>query len=297
MIASFAWAIFTLIAAASQTLRNATQRGLITQLGTIGATHVRFLFGLPFACVFLAIVVGVLGPPPSVLDLTVLAWSFAGAVTQILATMLMLSAMKDRSFVVTTAYVKTEPVQTAVVGLVLLGDSITPLLAVAICVAVAGVLVLSRAPASSETRSIRPALLGIAAGGFFGLSAVSFRGAILDLSAPHFVLGASTILVLGLSIQVALVSIWLVWRDRQTFRDILTAWKPSLAAGFLGALASQFWFLAFALESAAKVRTLALVEILFAQILSRTLFKEGINARESVGIALVVVGVLILLRT
>src|SRR4030066_78745 len=62
-------------------------------------------------------------------------WIVTGAVAQILATALMLAAMNDRSFVVTIAYTKTEPVQTAIFGLVLLGDRLTPALAVAILIA------------------------------------------------------------------------------------------------------------------------------------------------------------------
>ena len=49
------WAVFTVdCAAAAQTVRNAMQRELTASLGTVGATHVRFLFGFPFAVVFLA---------------------------------------------------------------------------------------------------------------------------------------------------------------------------------------------------------------------------------------------------
>jgi hypothetical protein len=55
------WAVFTLIAAAAQTVRNAAQRELTAKLGTVGATHVRFLFGFPFALVFLAGVAVALG--------------------------------------------------------------------------------------------------------------------------------------------------------------------------------------------------------------------------------------------
>ena len=47
------WAVFTIIAAAAQTVRNAAQRELTGRLGTVGATHVRFLFGCPFALIFL----------------------------------------------------------------------------------------------------------------------------------------------------------------------------------------------------------------------------------------------------
>ena len=54
MFDSWLWAVFTLLAAAGQTARNAMQRELTASLGTVGATHVRFLFGFPFALVFLA---------------------------------------------------------------------------------------------------------------------------------------------------------------------------------------------------------------------------------------------------
>src|SRR5436853_7302186 len=92
------WALFTVIAAAAQTVRNATQRELTAQLGTVGATHVRFLFGFPFALVFLASVAIVLHaalplPPP-----VFWPWAAVGALAQIAATASMLAAMSDRSF-------------------------------------------------------------------------------------------------------------------------------------------------------------------------------------------------------
>src|SRR6266699_2439069 len=118
------WAVFTVIAAAAQTLRNATQRELTASLGTAGATHVRFLFGFPFALVFLAGVMIALGqvlprPPPMFWP-----WVIVGAVAQVGATALMLAAMTDRSFVVVYAYIKTEPVQVALFGVLFLGDEV-----------------------------------------------------------------------------------------------------------------------------------------------------------------------------
>jgi len=50
---SWLWAVFTVVAAAGQTARNAMQRELTATLGTGGATHVRFLFGFPVALLFL----------------------------------------------------------------------------------------------------------------------------------------------------------------------------------------------------------------------------------------------------
>src|SRR5688572_14774707 len=104
------WAAFTVAAALAQTFRNATQRELTGTLGTVGATHVRFLFGFPFALVFLLIVASASGLPLPRPSLEFLPWILMGTLAQILATALMLAAMNERSFVVATAYIKTEPV-------------------------------------------------------------------------------------------------------------------------------------------------------------------------------------------
>ena len=292
------WAIFTVAAAGSQTFRNAMQKELTTTLGTVGATHVRFLYGLPFAALFLLAIVLVTGQPLPSLNTPMLAWIAMGALTQIAGTALLLAAMQQRSFVVTTALSKTEPVQVAVFGLVFLGDHITLGVGIAIVVATIGVVVMSWPKrASSEAFSIQGALLGIASGALFGLAAIGYRGGVLNTGASNFVVGASTTLVVGLIFQVALMTGYLLLRDRKTLVALFQAWRPSMTAGFMGAFASQMWFLALALETAAKVRTLALVEILFAQLLSRRAFQQGLASREAVGIGLIIAGVILLLNT
>ena len=292
---SWLWAAFTIVAAAAQTVRNATQRGLTARLGTVGATHVRFLFGFPFALIFLAGVMIALGqglpqPPPAFWP-----WVVLGALTQVAATALMLAAMNDRSFVVVYAYIKTEPVQAALFGLVFLGDVVTPGMAAAILIATSGVVTMALKPGTSM--DVRATLLGLAAGAMFALSAVGFRGAILSLGLPSYVMAATFTLVVGLVMQSALLSLYLWLRNPDVLVSIMRAWRPSLFAGFMGALASQFWFLAFALATAASVRTLALVEVLFAQAISRFAFKQATTPREAVGVVLIVVGVLLLLWT
>jgi drug/metabolite transporter (DMT)-like permease len=286
------WAIFTLIAAASQTARNATQRELTTTLGTAGATHVRFLFGLPFAIAFLAMVLlaaGVALPhPPAIFW----AWVMEGALAQIAATALMLAAMNHRSFVVVYAYIKTEPVQAALFGLVFLGDVVTLPMAAAILIATTGVVIMALKPGT--TLGLKATLLGLAAGAMFALSAVGYRGAILSVGSPNYLMAATFTMVTGLIIQVALLTPYLLLRNPAVMRAILRAWRPSLLAGFLGAFASQFWFLAFALATAASVRTLALVEVLFAQAISAFVFKQKTTSREALGIVLIVIGVAVL---
>jgi len=290
---SWLWALFTIIAAAAQTARNAMQRELTGTLGTVGATHVRFLFGFPFALLFLVVTTMIRGATLPPIGLVFWPWVLVGALAQIAATALMLAAMNDRSFVVTIAYIKTEPVQVALFGFVLLGDKVTLPMAVAILIATAGVIVMSLRPGMPG--GLRPTALGLAAGAMFGLSATGYRGAILSLDDPDYVMAATLTLVIGLIIQSGTLSLYLVLRDRSVLVAIARAWRPSLLAGFMGALASQFWFLAFALATAASVRTLALVEVLFAQAISRFFLHQPTTPREAAGIALIVVGVVLLI--
>ena len=296
MSVALLWIPATLLAAAAQTARNAMQRSLTETLGTVGASQVRFLYGFPFALVLLALAAAVPGwsvPAPTA---TFLAFTAAGAVTQILATVLMLAAMRERSFAVTTAYIKTEPVLVAVFGVAVLGDHVTPMGALAVVVATAGVVLMAVKPgAAASLAALRPAGLGIAAGGFFALSAVAFRGAILSLPDATFVMRATTTLAWSLGLQSAMLIAWLVAFDRTALVKSFTAWRPSLFAGLMGAIASQFWFIGFSLTSAANVRTLALVEVVLAQAVSRKLFQQGTSRRELAGMALIVVGVGLLL--
>jgi hypothetical protein len=79
MISSWLWAIFTVIAAFAQTVRNAMQRELTGSLGTVGATHVRFLFGLPFALLSLIGVLVWTGVPLPRPGLSFWPWVVDGA--------------------------------------------------------------------------------------------------------------------------------------------------------------------------------------------------------------------------
>ncbi len=289
------WAAFTIVAAASQTARNAMQRELTATLGTAGATHVRFLFGFPFALIFLGAVLLATGATVPRPGIAFWPWIIDGAGAQVAATALMLAAMNERSFVVTIAYIKTEPVQVALFGLIFLGDALTPGIVAAILIATTGVVVMSFKPGGSVDAGWRSTLLGLSAGAMFALSAIGYRGAILSLERPDFVTAATFTLVVGLVLQAVLLSLYLLWREPGVMRDIAAAWRPSMLAGFLGAFASQFWFLAFALATAASVRTLALVEVLFAQAISRFVFGQATSAREGLGMFLVVIGVVLLL--
>jgi drug/metabolite transporter (DMT)-like permease len=290
------WIPVTLVAAAAQTARNATQSSLTATLGTLGATQVRFVYGFPFALVFLGIVVAIAGTAAPRPTSAFLAFTAAGAVAQILGTAALLAAMRVRAFSVATAFTKTEALQVAVFGLIVLGEPVTLPRLLAIAIASAGVFLVARKPGEGwSAGSLTSALLGIASGGLFAVAAIGFRGAILALPDGVFFLRATTTLAWSLGIQSLLLGVWMAVFDRASLARTLGVWRQSLTAGFMGAFASQFWFLGFSLTVAANVRTLALVEVLFAQAVSRRVFAQRLSVREAAGMALVLVGVALLM--
>jgi drug/metabolite transporter (DMT)-like permease len=297
------WIPVTICAAAAQTMRNAMQRHLTGILGTVGATQVRFLYGLPFAVLFLLLVTGLTGVSMPVTTSKSWAFTVIGAMTQILATGLMLAVMKQSAFAVTTAYTKTEPVQVALFGLAVLGDPLTWAAGLGCLIATVGVAVMSWKPGARGAKldkelsgdsawdRMRPPALGILAGAAFAVASVSYRGGILALGDGSFLMRATFTLVAGLVIQCAVLIAWMVAFDRSALLNSLKAWRQSLFAGFMGAFASQCWFVGFALTTAANVRTLGLIEVLFAQGITAYVLRQPTGRRELAGMALVVVGV------
>lgn len=291
------WAVYTVLGALGQTARNAMQRELTQSLGAVGATHVRFLFGFPFALLFLAATLIFTHLPLPHARALFWTWIVTGALTQIAGTALMLVTMTSRSFVVTIAYLKIEPVFVAILGFFFLHDPLTVPMAVAIAIATTGVVLISLRPGTGSELALRPALTGICSGALFGVSAIGYRGAIEALHASSTLMGATFALSIGLVTQSIVLSSYLLVRSPGVLAAIVRLWRPSLFAGFTGALASEFWFLAFALAPAANVRTLGLVDVLFAQIASRAIFRQRTTLREAGGILLLLTGAALLVLT
>jgi drug/metabolite transporter (DMT)-like permease len=294
---SWLWIPITLWAAFAQTLRNAAQRGLTASLGTLGATLVRFLYGLPFALAWLWIVVAWTGAALPAAGAAFVAWTVLGSLSQIAATALLLRAMQERNFALGVAYSKTEVIQVALFGFVALGDRLSLPALAAIGCASAGVLLLSPADPKRPLRALlagwtgRPALLGLASGAGFALAAIGFRGAALALGPTPYLAAAALTLAVALALQTAVLGGWLLAREPKVVKRVLREWRPSLFAGCMGAAASAGWFTAFAIETAARVRTLGLVELIFASLVSLKLFRERLRANELAGMALIALGI------
>ncbi len=293
------WIPVTLWAAFAQTLRNAAQRSLTAELGTLGATLVRFLYGLPFAILWLLGVktVGAYVLPSA--NLTFMFWVAFGSICQIVATALLLRVMAERNFTLGVAYSKTEIIQVAIFGLIVLGDPVTVTTALAVACGTAGVLLLAPADRERPFRTMltgwtsKPAMLGIASGAFFAFSAVGYRGAALALEGTPFMMSAAFTLVVAQTLQTVTLGGWLLARDAQVVMRVFAAWRRSLFAGFMGAAASAGWFTAMAIEPVAHVRTLGLVELIFSSIVSRKLFREKLSRLEIAGMGLLTLGLVI----
>lgn len=294
------WVLITVAAAFLQNLRSAVQKHLKGVMGTTGATFVRFGFGLPFAALYVLLLNTVSGYEVPATSGIFFLWIVIGGTAQVGATFLLVHLFSFRNFAVGTAYSRTEPIQAAIFGLILLGESAGAGALFAIAVSVVGVMLISVAHVPMTWRNVfaslisRNALIGLASGTLFGVSGVSYRAASLSLGGPNFMMQAATTLLYTILFQTLLMLAWMLWKERSELGRIAKAWKPSAFVGFVGATASFGWFMAMTLQQAAIVKALGQIEMLFTIASSLWFFRERINLTEIAGCMLIAAGIIVL---
>ncbi len=292
------WIPITIAAAALQTARNALQRSLTGALSPLGATYTRFLFGFPFAALYAVAVFLVTDAPAPAPAPAFFGWAALGGVAQILGTAFLLQLFQLRNFSTGIAFSKSEILQVALVGMLVLGDGVSARAALAILVATAGLLLLARETGELSWRGSglagRPALLGLGTGGAFAVAAVAFRAASLSLGLS-FVASAAATLAATTLIQTLLMTVYLRSREPGQIGTVARVWRRSLLPGLTGAAASACWFTAMTIEIAAYVRMLGLVEVLFGFLVTIFGLRERPSRREIAGTALLVVAIAALL--
>ncbi len=123
------------------------------------------------------------------------AYALAGGLSQILATMCVVALFAERNFAVGITFKKTEVIQTAIVGYLVLGEGLSR------AGVAGGSAGLSSASSSCRIRPAasggsgsaltnRAAGLGLLSGVFFAVSAVGYRGASLSLGSGDTALRA-----------------------------------------------------------------------------------------------------------
>lgn len=285
------WPLLTIAAAGLQVARNAAQRGLTDKLGLWGASYVRFIYALPFAAAWLAVVIAWRGPSGA-FSLAFAGWVLIGALAQAAATALLVFAMRGRSFAVANVLQKTEVLGSAVLGIVMIGDTLAPHHWLGALLGTAGVALMAHV--SIDRAAFRAALAGIVAGLLFAVAVVAARAAAKAWGGDAWV-SASAGLCAQLVVQTLGGGALLMLTSPGALATLVREWRASIAPGAYGAAASTLLWTAFALApSGAVVKTVQLVDVLIAWGVSRRL-KEHIRPIEIAGAALVLAGAIAVL--
>jgi len=297
------WIPITIFAAFCQNLRSALQKHLKGALGTTGATFVRFAYGVPFAWLYVAVLNQGAGLPFPDIAPVFYFFAAAGGLAQIAATFLLIYLFSFRNFTSGTAYSKTEPIQAALFGWVLLGETVTVTGGIAIVLGVAGVIAVSLAREPRGFAAIlraltgRPALIGLASAALFGASAALYRSASLSLEGTGFLMQAGFALALVTVFQTAVMAAWMMFRTPGELVQTIRTWRVSVFVGLAGIAGSVGWFTAMTLQQVAYVRALAQIELVFTLAFSVFVFREKLLKAEVAGCLLIGVAVLIIVLT
>ena len=295
------WIPITILAAFSQNLRSALQKHLKSRLSTAGATYVRFFYAVPFAFLYLFILNQFFYLPLPEPNANFIIFGIIGGGTQIIATALLVYLFSFRNFAVGTAYSKTETAQTAVFGLIILRDPLTPGAIIGIMISLVGVMAISTARQENGLKNIiqslsqKTALIGLASGAMFGMSAISYRAASLSLGGEGVVIQAAYTLACVTVFQTLIMTVYLQVKEKGEVINVIKNWRVAILVGLSGMIGSACWFTAMTLQNAAYVRALGQIELAFTFIASYIFFKEKINGTELFGILALVVGILVLL--
>ncbi|MEL6960186.1 MAG: DMT family transporter [Pseudomonadota bacterium] len=295
------WIPVTLLAALAQTIRFGLMTQLKrTQLSSTGATFARYVFSAPLAMAIAVAYGAALGVGWPGTPLSFWAYAAAGGITQILATVCLMSVFARRSFSVGIAFTKTTVLMAVPVGWVLLGDTTSWIGFAAIVLGFVGVLLLSDVPSDTGARFwervFNPATaLGLAAGLLFAVAGVGYRGAVLDLGAGDAVFRAVFTLAWATALQTGIMAVWMRIAEPGEISRTLSVWRISGLVGVMSMIGSTCWFIAFTMQNVAYVNAVGQVELLFSLALTVFVFKEPISRREWQGGAVLMVSILALI--
>jgi drug/metabolite transporter (DMT)-like permease len=279
------WILFTLLAAFSQSWRNAFQSRLSKEMNVIGVTLSRFLWAGPLAALYLFTLYSY--NPVSIPTFTSYSYLYiiGASIMQIVATGLMVVLFKQKNFAIGAGLAKSEAPVAAFLGVLFFGTSLSLLGWAGVAVGAIAVFMLS-CPNGIKSISLKTALIGLACSTSFALTSLWVREASLtiDLPFPH---RAAWVLFLVILLQTILLVGYMLAKDRKTLKAMFT--KPKLVvmtsiASFIGSLG---WFSAMSLQTVPLVKTLGQVEVFFTMLISLFWLKEGIKRKDMLALLLI----------
>jgi drug/metabolite transporter (DMT)-like permease len=295
------WIPITITAALLQNVRMALQKQLNTELSTAGTTYVRSLYGLPLSFLYVLVLTTWFNISLPDFNTEFVFYCILGGSAQILGTLLLVRLFRLRNFVVGITYSKTETVQAAVFGTLILGDAVSSAATFAILLSFFGIILVSASGAGSPLRQLttgwssQSGLFGVLSGGLFGISAVSYRAASLSLGHDSVAISAAFTLVVVLTFQSVVMSVYLTRFEPGQIADVLKSWRFAIWIGITSMLGSVGWFTAMTLQNAAYVRAVGQIELIFTLLISRFIFHESMSRFEITGMLLVIAGILVLI--
>ena len=294
------WIPIAMGAGLMQAVRTAAQKALNAHLGTWMVTYVRSLYGLPVMLVYLGVVLWVEGSGMPKMPAEYLFHCAMTALTQVIATYLLIQLFTMSNFAVGTMLTKTDIMQAAILGTVLFSETLSAIGWLAISLSVLGVILMSTGrgtgfPGGGLIAAVfsRATLTGLASAFLFCLSYLFLREAALTLNdGSSFYRGAWSVVVVT-TMQVVCLGLWLAWRQRPEFAKLPGLFRPSVFIGITSALGSIGWFTAMAMQNASYVKAVGQTEVIFTLLISTLYFHETIKPREYLGIATIVVSILL----
>ena len=294
------WIAIVLVAAALQTARNAGQKYLSGHLSALSAAWIRFVFGLPFALMYLFFITTNTPFELDIFNLEFLLPCGLAALCQLSGTAFLMILFRLRNFAIGSTYVRTEVVVAAFIGTIFFDEFVSLMGWVAIFISVSGAIVISVIKLNLGKRNSLKNLFDISAGigllsGLgFALGSFFIREASLSFEKDNFVLTAAITLVVVLSFQTIGLGFYIMTTQPKQFYTIIKLWRPSLFVGFTSAVGSIGWFTAMTIQRIAYVKALAQIEFIFALFVSILFFGEKSTRQEFFGMSLVAIGILVL---
>ena len=289
------WIVFTILAVVMQSIRTAGQKHVAQSLSAEATTLVRFLFGLPFALAYFAVLWINSSEQPQSLPGTFFVSGALAAVSQIVATLFLVKALTLRNFAVGTALAKTEAIMTALLGAAFFAANLTALGYLSVVVGVCGVLVASNWRVSWRDLFGNASIgYGLGAGLGFALASLWIRQASLSLGISQLV-SAAAVLVFMVGLQTLICLTLILVRQRAQLALIASNWRAAWFIGFTSVAGSVGWFTAMSLQEAALVKTLGQTEFVVTLLITYLYFGERISLREYLGIGLIALSVALLL--
>jgi drug/metabolite transporter (DMT)-like permease len=295
------WLPATCIAALLQAWRTAVQQRVRKELSVNAAGLVRYLFGFPVACILLLLYLQLGAATLPALSPALFSNALAAGLLQLLATNLLIMSFGYRSYVVGTAYAKTEAIQGALLAMILLGENLSIISWIGIAIGVVGVMHISTGHQGLRLRDLSKqigqpaALCGLGAGLLYALTAIFVKRASFAVQTNDHVLAGLVILVIVVFLQTIMQGIYVCWREPEQLAKIFRTWRVAGQVGVLAAVGSACWFASFASAPVALVRAIGQVEVVFTLAFGHFYLREPLKRHEMIGLLLVALGVILAL--